>query len=212
MATFGSTASRGFWLRTRAMLIKEFIQLRRDRLSFGMIIMIPLMQLILFGYAINTTPRNLPTAVLLQETSDVGRSILAALQNTRYFKITHQARDAAEFDRLLASGTVLFGVEIPANFERALRRGDRPALLVAADATDPVAAGSALGALGTIVTTALRNDHAIPDSAGPPFEVRTHARYNPAGSTALNIVPGLVGTILTMTMLIFTALSVTREI
>ena len=212
MSTAGSMASRGFWLRTRAMLIKEFIQLRRDRMSFGMIIMIPLMQLILFGYAINTTPRDLPTAVLLQETSDVGRSILAALKNTRYFKVTHVAHNAAEFDRLLASGTVLFAVEIPANFERALRRGDRPALLVAADATDPVAAGSALSALGTIVTTALRNDHAIPDSTAPPFEVRTHARYNPAASTALNIVPGLVGTILTMTMLIFTALSVTREI
>jgi ABC-2 type transport system permease protein len=212
MTTVGNMASRGFWKRTRAMLIKEFIQLRRDRMSFGMIIMIPLMQLVLFGYAINTTPRHLPTAVLLQESSDVGRSILAALQNTKYFKITHQARDAAEFDRLLASGTVLFAIEIPANFERALRRGDRPALLVAADATDPVAAGSALGVLGTIVTTALRNDHAIPESTAPPFEVRTHARYNPAGSTSLNIVPGLVGTILTMTMLIFTALSVTREI
>src|SRR5215470_3195104 len=212
MTTVGNLVSRGFWLRTRAMLIKEFIQLKRDRMSFGMIIMIPLMQLILFGYAINTTPRDLPTAVLLQETSDVGRSILAALQNTRYFKVTHIAHNAAEFDRLLASGTVLFAVEVPANFERALRRGDRPALLVAADATDPVAAGSALGALGTIVSTALRNDHAIPDSTAPPFEVRTHARYNPAASTALNIVPGLVGTILTMTMLIFTALSVTREI
>ena len=212
MSTAGNMVSRGFWLRTRAMLIKEFIQLKRDRMSFGMIIMIPLMQLILFGYAINTTPRDLPTAVLLQETSDVGRSILAALKNTRYFKVTHVAHNAAEFDRLLASGTVLFAVEIPANFERALRRGDRPALLVAADATDPVAAGSALSALGTIVTTALRNDHAIPDSTAPPFEVRTHARYNPAASTALNIVPGLVGTILTMTMLIFTALSVTREI
>jgi len=212
MTTAGNIASRGFWLRTRAMLIKEFIQLKRDRMSFGMIIMIPLMQLVLFGYAINTTPRDLPTAVLLQETSDVGRSILAALKNTRYFKVTHIAHDAAEFDWLLASGTVLFAVEIPANFERALRRGDRPALLVAADATDPVAAGSALGALGTIVTTALRNDHAIPDFTAPPFEVRAHARYNPAASTALNIVPGLVGTILTMTMLIFTALSVTREI
>jgi len=201
-----------FWLRSRAMVIKEFIQLRRDRVSFGMIVMLPLMQLILFGYAINTTPRDLPTAVLLQESSDVGRSILAALQNTRYFRITHVAHDPAEFDRLLASGTVLFAVEIPANFERALRRGDKPALLVAADATDPVAAGSALGALGQIVNTALRNDHAIPETTAPPFEIRTHARYNPAGSTSLNIVPGLVGTILTMTMLIFTALSVTREI
>ena len=201
----------GFWRRTGAMLIKEFIQLRRDRVSFAMIIMIPLMQLILFGYAINTTPRDLPTAVLLQETSDVGRSILAALENTRYFKITHQAHRVDELDRLLASGTVLFTIEIPAGFERALRRGERPALLIAADATDPVASGSALAALGQVVQTALRHDRAIPDVAASTFEVRPHARYNPAGSTALNIVPGLVGTILTMTMLIFTALSVTRE-
>jgi ABC-2 type transport system permease protein len=212
MAMMGNIASRGFWHRTYAMLVKEFIQLRRDRVSFGMIVMLPLMQLILFGYAINTTPRNLPTAVLLQESSDVGRSILAALQNTQYFRITRQLRDTAEFDRVLASGEVLFAIEIPANFERALRRGDRPALLIAADATDPVASGSALGALNQIVTTALRNDRSIPEFTAPPFEVRAHARYNPAAATALNIVPGLVGTILTMTMLIFTALSVTREI
>ena len=126
--------------------------------------------------------------------------------------MTHQVRDAAEFDRLLQSGTVLFAVEIPANFERALRRGDRPALLVAADATDPVATGSALSALAQIVNTALAHDHALPDTGAPAFEIRTHARYNPAGSSQLNIVPGLLGTILTLTMLIFTALSVTREI
>jgi ABC-2 type transport system permease protein len=205
-------SSGGFWRRTRAMLIKEFIQLRRDRLSFGMIVMIPLMQLMLFGYAINTTPRDLPTAVLLQESSDVGRSILAALKNTKYFKVTRQLHSEAEFDQVLASGEVLFAVEVPAGFERALRRGDRPALLVAADATDPVASGSALATLGELLQTALRNDHAIPDTVAPPFEIRTHARYNPAAATSLNIVPGLVGTILTMTMLIFTALSVTREI
>jgi len=204
--------SSGFWRRTTAMLIKEFIQLRRDRVSFAMIVMIPLMQLVLFGYAINTTPRDLPTAVLLQESSDLGRSILKALENTRYFKITHQVTDEAEFDRLIQSGNVLFGVEIPRGFERALRRGEKPALLVAADATDPVAAGSALGALNQVVRTALQNDRAVPDAGAPSFEIRQHARYNPAAETALNIVPGLVGTILTMTMLIFTALSVTREI
>jgi ABC-2 type transport system permease protein len=202
----------GTWRRTYAMLVKEFIQLRRDRVSFAMIVMIPLMQLVLFGYAINTTPRNLPTAVLLQERSDIGRTILAALENTRFFRITHQVEDAKEFDRLLASGAVLFAIEIPAGFERALRRGDMPAMLVAADATDPVAAGSALGALGQVVQTALRNEHGLPQAGSPLFEVRVHSRYNPAGTTALNIVPGLVGTILTMTMLIFTALSVTREI
>ena len=148
MSTIGNIVSRGFWHRTYAMLVKEFIQLRRDRVSFAMIIMIPLVQLLLFGYAINTNPRNLPTAVLLQEQSDLGRSILRALENTLYFKVTHIVHDEAEFDRLLATGTVLFAIEIPANFERAVRRGDRPALLVAADATDPVAAGSALHVSG----------------------------------------------------------------
>jgi ABC-2 type transport system permease protein len=177
-----------------------------------MIIMIPLMQLVLFGYAINSNPRYLPTAVLLQEQTDLSRSILRALENSRYFSITHQVHDAAEFDRLLASGKVLFAVEIPVNFERAVRRGDRPALLVAADATDPVAAGSAISALSGLIQSALQHDRAVPDAAAPPFEIRIHARYNPAAETSLNIVPGLVGTILTMTMLIFTALSVTREI
>jgi ABC-2 type transport system permease protein len=202
----------GFWRKTWAMLVKEFIQLRRDRVSFGMIIMVPLIQLLLFGYAINTTPRDLPTAVLLQENSDVGRSILAALRNTRYFKVTELPRSEVELDHLLASGTVLFAIEIPANFERSLRRGDKPPMLIVADATDPVASGSALAALGQVVQTALLHDRGIPESASLPFEMRTHARYNPAGLTQLNIVPGLVGTILTMTMLIFTALSVTREI
>ncbi|HMI16500.1 MAG TPA: ABC transporter permease [Bradyrhizobium sp.] len=202
----------GFWRRSFAMVVKEFIQLRRDRVSFAMILMIPVMQLLLFGFAINTTPRNLPTAVLLQEDSDLARSILKALENTAYFHFTREVHDVAEFDNLLLSGKVLFGVEIPRGFERAVRRGDHPALLVAADATDPIAAGSALGALGVVVQTALEHDLHTGDPPSVPFEIRTHARYNPAASSRLNIVPGLVGTILTMTMLIFTALSVTREI
>ncbi|CCE07248.1 putative ABC transporter (permease proteine) [Bradyrhizobium sp. STM 3843] len=202
----------GFLHRTYAMLVKEFIQLRRDRVSFAMIVMIPVMQLLLFGYAINTTPHHLPAAVLLQEDSDLGRSILKALENTAYFRFTREVHDVSEFDDLLLSGKVLFGVEIPRGFERAVRRGDRPALLVAADATDPVAASSALSSLGTIVQTALAHDLYTGDPVSLPFEIRAHARYNPAAESRLNIVPGLVGTILTMTMLIFTALSVTREI
>jgi ABC-2 type transport system permease protein len=194
------------------MLVKEFIQLRRDRVSFAMIVMLPVMQLVLFGFAINTTPHNLPTAVLLQEESDLGRSILKAMENTAYFRFTHEVHTVTEFDDLLKSGKVLFGVEIPRGFERAVRRGDHPALLVAADATDPVAAGTALGSLGAIVQTALQHDLQAGDPPSMPFEIRAHARYNPAASSRLNIVPGLVGTILTMTMLIFTALSVTREI
>ncbi len=202
----------GFWQRTWAMLTKEFIQLRRDRVSFAMIVAIPVMQLLLFGYAINTTPRHLPTAVLLQEDSDLARSVLKAMENTAYFSFTREVRTEQEFDDLLQSGKVLFGVEIPRGFERAVRRGDKPALLVAADATDPVAAGSALAALGQLAQTALEHDRVAGTPATPPFEIRMHARYNPAASSRLNIVPGLVGTILTMTMLIFTALSVTREI
>src|SRR4051794_31933223 len=201
----------GFWWRSYAMLVKEFIQLRRDRVSFAMIVMLPVMQLVLFGFAINTTPRNLPTAVLLQEDSDLARSVLKAIENTAYFHFTREVHSVAEFDDLLQSGKVLFGVEIPRGFERAVRRGDRPALLVAADATDPVAAGAGLGALGTVVQTALAHDLHTGDPMAAPFEIRAHARYNPAASSRLNIVPGLVGTILTMTMLIFTALSVTRE-
>src|SRR5204863_6474417 len=170
----------GFWRRSVAMVIKEFIQLRRDRVSFAMIIMIPVMQLVLFGYAINTTPRNLPTAVLLQEDSDLSRSILKALENTAYFRFTHQVHSVEEFDTLLQSGTVLFGVEIPRGFERAVRRGEHPALLVAADATHPVASGSAMAALGKIAQTALMHDRVACDTTQPPFEVRAHARYNPA--------------------------------
>src|SRR5258706_7146476 len=204
--------SFGFWWRSYAMLVKEFIQLRRDRVSFAMIVMLPVMQLVLFGFAINPTPHNLPSAVLLQEESDLGRSILKAMENTAYFRFTHEVHTVAEFDDLLQSGKVLFGVEIPRGFERAVRRGDHPALLVAADATDPAAAGSALGTLNGRVQTALAHDLQAGDPPSMPFEIRAHARYNPAASSRLNIVPGLVGTILTMTMLIFTALSVTREI
>ena len=214
-----STAPRelsGALTRTMAMFIKEFVQLRRDRLTFATMIFIPVVQLLLFGYAINTTPRHLPTAVLVHEESDLARSILAALGNTSYFsRHASVARSEAEMDHWIRSGEVLFGVEIPAGFERSVRRGDRPALLVVADASDPVAAGTALGALEGIVRTALARDRGLPetdraagrlrDPPAPPLQSRPRV-------TSLNIVPGLLGTILTMTMLIFTALSVTREV
>ncbi len=199
------------WRRVGAMIVKEFLQLRRDRVTFATMIAIPVLQLTLFGYAINTNPRNLPTAVLLQESSDVGRSIIAALENTKHFRITHQVYEVDALDRLLASGQVLFAVEIPSDFERALRRGDRPALLAAADGTDPVAVASAFSALDGVVRTALTHHNGVPEVAAGAFEIRQHRRYNPAGTTQLNIVPGLLGTILTMTMLVFTSLSVTRE-
>jgi len=203
-------AFRRFW----AMTVKEFIQMTRDRLTLATMVMIPIMQLFLFGFAINTTPHNLPTAVLMRENSDVGRSILAALENTDFFRIETVITRAEDMDELLKSGRVLFVVEIPEGFERSLRRGETPSLLVAADATDPVASSSALGTLAGIVSTALTNDRQIEFSepTRPAFSIVQHRRYNPAGSSTLNIVPGLLGTILTMTLLIFTALSVTREV
>ncbi|MBS7698088.1 MULTISPECIES: ABC transporter permease [unclassified Chelatococcus] len=205
----------GFFRRVWAMLIKEGLQLSRDRITFATMIFIPLVQLVLFGYAINTTPRHLPTAVLIQDDSDATRAILAAFSNTAYFKIIRQVRSEKDFDFAIASGEVQFGIEFPADFERALRRGDKPALLVAADATDPVATGSAIAALNGIVGSALVHERGLPPrdeaESGPLFEIRAHARYNPAAVSQLNIVPGLLGIILTMTMLIFTALSVTRE-
>jgi ABC-2 type transport system permease protein len=200
--------------RTIAMFLKELVQLRRDRLTFATMIFIPVVQLLLFGYAINTTPRHLPTAILVHEESDLSRSILAALRNTSYFSITRLARTEAEMDHWMRAGDILFGVEIPAGFERSVRRGDRPALLVMADASDPVASGTALAALEGVVKTALARDRGLPqtEAGSATFEIRQHRRYNPAAETSLNIVPGLLGTILTMTMLIFTALSVTREV
>lgn len=198
-----------FW----AMLVKEFIQLRRDRVTLATMVSVPLMQLLLFGFAINTTPRHMPAAILLQEQTDVSRSILAALQNTSFFDFRRVARTEEEVDAALRSGEVLFAVEIPAGFEKAVRRGETPALLFIADATDPVASASALGALNEVTRTALAGDRFAGGTASPPpFEIRQHRRYNPSGSSQLNIVPGLLGTILTMTLLIFTALSVTREV
>lgn len=203
----------GFFKRFWAMTVKEFIQMTRDRVTLATMIMIPVMQLFLFGFAINTTPHDLPTAVLMRENSDIGRSILAALKNTDFFEVQSVITRTEDMDSLLESGRALFVVEIPEGFERAVRRGETPALLVAADATDPVASSSALGALSGIVASALANDRQIDFSepSKPAFSIVQHRRYNPAGSSTLNIVPGLLGTILTMTLLIFTALSVTRE-
>lgn len=211
--------TRGFkasLMRLRAAFIKELIQLRRDRITFAMMIMIPLLQLTLFGYAINTSPRHLPTAVLVQDDSAFARSFLAAMRATDYFDISTSAASEEELDRLILSGKVLFGVQIPAHFGRDLMRGERPALLVVADAADPTATGSAIAALQGLSSQVFSRELTGPAaSLAPkplPYELRVHQRYNPAGETRLNIVPGLMGLILTLTMLIFTALSVTREI
>lgn len=201
--------------RMGAMILKEFIQMKRDRLTFAMMVGIPIIQLMLFGYAINADPRQLPTAVLGYENGPASRAIVAALQNSTYFRITVLARDVAEVDRLLDRGQVQFAVEIPSTFERDFLRGERPALLVMADATDPAATGPSVGALQLIVDNALAPLLTGTLSGLAPgasaAEVRVHRRYNPEGLTQYNIVPGLMGTILTMTMIIMTALAMTRE-
>jgi ABC-2 type transport system permease protein len=202
--------------RIYAAFVKELLQLRRDRITFATMIFIPLFQLFLFGYAINTDPKHLPTAVLIQDESAFARSFLAAMRVSEYFDIRESAASEEELDRLILSGTVQFGVQIPAHFGRDLIRGERPAVLVIADASDPVAAGGAVSALQGLSASVFSRELTGPvaDLAPKalPYELRIHRRYNPAGETRLNIVPGLMGTILTLTMLIFTALSVTREV
>jgi ABC-2 type transport system permease protein len=203
------------WRRFLAVLIKEFIQMRRDRLTFAMMVAVPLLQLTLFGYAINTDPKHLPTALLVADQSVFARSLVRALENSGYFEVTRQAGSEADANALLVRGDVQFVISIPEDFGRELLRGHRPAVLVEADATDPVATANALAALAALNRTALIHDLKGPLAAlaadQPAFDLRIHRRYNPEGATEYNIVPGLIGTILTMTMVMMTAIAVTRE-
>jgi ABC-2 type transport system permease protein len=207
--------SAGFsFTRTIAILVKEFIQMRRDRLTFGIMIGVPVMQLILFGFAINTDPRHLPTAVHMADDGPYARSILAALKNSDYFDIRTDAPSSAEGRRMLSEGEVSFVVTFPVNFSRDLVRGQTPQLLIEADASDPAAASNALGAMSTLATAALRDDLVGPLAERreqPAFETVVHRLYNPEGITQYNIVPGLIGVILTMTMVMVTAMAMTRE-
>lgn len=208
--------SRRFSLaRMLAVFIKEFQQMLRDRPTFAMAVGVPVLQLVLFGYAINTDPKGLPTAVVSQDTGPMARSLVAALQNSGYFRVTHRPASEAQGDALVEAGEVQFMVVIPPDFSRRLVRGERPALLVSADATDPAAGGNALAALAQAGSQALAADLQGPLAGlrgrDPPFEWRVHRRYNPEGLSRYNIVPGLVGTILTMTMVMLTGLAMTRE-
>lgn len=201
--------------RTKAIMAKEFIQLLRDRTTFSMIVMIPVMQLMLFGYAINTDPKHMPTALLVQDHSVFSRSIIAGLENSEYFHITGSISSEREANLLIQQGKVQFVVNIPAHFERDLVRGTRPAILIEADATDPVAVSGAGGAIGGILATVLNHDLTGPlatlKGKPDPVEVRVQKRYNPEGFTRYNIIPGLVAVILMMTGIMMTSLAITRE-
>ena len=201
--------------RTFAIFVKEFQQMLRDRLTFAMALGVPIMQLILFGYAINTDPKGLPTVIVSADSGIAARTLTAALQNTGYFKVVHTTGSEREGAAWVEAGDAQFMVVIPDDFTRRVVRGEQPAVLVEVDATDPSASGNAIAALGTLAVQALN-----PDLKGPlalrhpgaaPFELRIHRRYNPEGLSRYNIVPGLVGTILTMTMVMLTGLAMTRE-
>jgi ABC-2 type transport system permease protein len=211
MSAFAAFSMARLW----AIVVKEFIQMRRDRLTFGMMIGIPLMQLMLFGFAINSDPKHLPTAVLLADKGQQGRTLLGAITASGYFDIVSQVGSEAEGGKLLTDGKVQFFITIPPQFSSDLLRGERPVLLVEADATDPSATGNAIGALKILSRTALEKDlKGALSYLAPgldPLELRIQPRYNPEGITQYNIVPGLMGVVLTMTMVMITGLAVTRE-
>ena len=208
---FNAFSLARFW----AILVKEFIQMRRDKVTFAMMFGVPLVQLTLFGFAINSDPKHLPTALILADTGPQGRTLLYAIKNSDYFNFTRNVKSEEEGRALLARGDVLFVINIPENFSRDLLRGDRPALLVEADATDPAATSNAVGALNTLINSALQNDLKGPlaflNGTSGPIDVRIHALYNPEAITQYNIVPGLMGVVLTMTMIVITAMAITRE-
>jgi ABC-2 type transport system permease protein len=206
----------GFSERVMAVFVKEFKQLTRDRLTFAIMLLIPIIQLTLFGYAINFEPRRLPTAILAQEDSRLSRAIVSSLRNSAYFEFIRQARTPQELNDLVRRGEVQFAITIPGDFTRRVARGDHAQILVESDASDPSATSSAVAALVALPTQALAHD--LKGALGPrgqttqPFEVILHNRFNPEAITAYNVVPGLLGVILSITMVMMTALSVTREI
>ena len=202
--------------RLLAIANKELIQMRRDRMTFAMMLGVPMMQLMLFGYAINTDPKLMPTAVVTEEQSPVVRTILQGLQNSGYYHLTHHSADHAQADALLAQGDVSFIITIPSGFTRQLIRGERPQLLIEADASDPSASSNAISRAQTIIDSALR--HELKGSFSElkvglsPVDLVIHRRYNPQGLTQYNIVPGLLGVIITMTMVMITGMAMTREV
>ena len=209
------SASRFTLHRLWAIVLKEFIQMKRDRVTFGMMVGIPLMQLMLFGFAINSDPKHLPTALRAADQGPFARTLVAALSTSGYFTLTHEAATEAEAHRLLQLGEVQFVINIPEDFSRRLLRGERPSLLIEADATDPSATGPALNAVRAIADHVLDRDLTGPlarlRAKAGPIDLQLHAHYNPENITQYNVVPGLMGVVLTMTMVIITALAITRE-
>jgi ABC-2 type transport system permease protein len=200
-----------FW----AVVLKEFIQMKRDRVTFAMIVGIPLLQLVLFGFAINSDPKHLPAAIRDADQGPFSRTLVWSLKNSGYFEFVRETSSESEATRLLQLGKVQFVVNIPADFTRDILRGQAPSILIEADATDPAAVGPAISAVRAIATTVLDRDLTGPigrlRATGPPLNFVLHAQYNPENVTQYNVVPGLLGVVLTMTMVVITALAITRE-
>ncbi|TGQ51520.1 ABC transporter permease [Mesorhizobium sp. M1C.F.Ca.ET.193.01.1.1] len=201
--------------RLGALLIKEFIQMRRDRITFAMMLGVPLLQLVLFGFAINNDPKSLPTALVAMSNDQYTRAMVSALRMTGYYRFDHVSESAAEAEMLMAKGAVLFVVTIPADFARRVERGDSPQILIEADATDPSAASGAISTLSKVASQALLRAQGMQataaETAKQQLQVVVHQRYNPEGISQYNIVPGLLGVILQMTMVMMTAMALTRE-
>jgi ABC-2 type transport system permease protein len=201
--------------RLGALLMKEFIQMRRDRITFAMMLGVPLMQLVLFGFAINNDPKSLPAALVATSNDQYTRAMVSALENTGYYRFDHVVRSAAEAEALMASGTVSFVVTIPADFARRVDRQDNPQILIEADATDPSVASGAISTLGTVANEALLREQGMQqvadNDAHSKLDVVVHRRYNPEGISQYNIVPGLLGVILQMTLTMMTSMALTRE-
>ena len=204
--------------RLGAILAKEFVQMRRDRITFAMMLAVPIVQLLLFGYAINNDPRGLPAAVLALGQDRYTRAVVSALEVSNYYRFGERPQSAAEAESLMAKGEISFLVTIPSDFGTRVERADEPRILVEADATDPAAASGAVSALGTIASRALlraQGREPVTDPAGASGDSLSfvvHRRYNPENITQYNIVPGLLGVILQMTMVMMTAMALTREI
>jgi ABC-2 type transport system permease protein len=198
-----------------SIVLKEFLQLKRDRITFAMIVGLPIIQLTLFGFAINTDPKHLPTAVIIGDDSTFSRSFITAMKNSAYFDIVETLPNEEAGRRSLAQGRVQFVLSVPVDFSKRLLRGERPSLLVEADATDPTATNTALAALPGLVQPVANKDitGTLTHLNGTPaaFDVQVHRLYNPEGITQYNVVPGLMGVILTMTMVMMTGLAITRE-
>jgi len=201
--------------RIVAVMIKEFTQLRRDRITYAMMLMLPLVQLVLFGYAINNDPRHMPAAVVSHDHGRLADAVVATLERTTYVDVKYLPRSEAEMDRLIRRGEVVLALTIPPDFSQRVLKGERAQILAEVDATDPTAAGGVAAAVSALPSFAFKHElkgAAARPAGKAPFEVVVHRLYNPSGLTSFNIVPGLLAIILSMTLVMMTAMAVTREV